>query len=144
VGFLLSLGSIANNFDVLNDNGEMTMAKSRICKVPYSERKWSDVIDTNPNASVQDHRTVRDVMAICVDKASVRSATVSGWFEVADVENPFTYEDGSLTVQVKCHWYGLRPKAERDWMHLRIANKYQLVRRFSGDVVDNIEELGSK
>jgi len=28
----------------------------------------------------------------------------------------------------------------KDWMHLRIANKYKFVRRFSGDVVNNIEE----
>ena len=78
--------------------------------------------------------------ALCVEKAHIREATVSGWFEVADAENPFTYENGALTGQVKCHWYGLRPKTEKDWMHLRITNKYQLVRTFSGDVVDNVEE----
>jgi hypothetical protein len=60
-----------------------------------------------------------------------------GWFEVADSPSPFTYERGSLTVEVKCHWYGLKP--EKEWIHLRISNKYQLIRRFSGDVVNNIE-----
>ena len=93
-----------------------------------------------PHAIAQKRRRVIDVMALCVDKASIRNTTVSGWFEVADAENPFTYEDGSLTVQVKCHWYGLRPKAEKDWMHLRTTNAYQFVRRFSGEVVDNVEE----
>jgi hypothetical protein len=116
------------------------MPKARICKVPYDKRKWSDVTDTNPHATVQGHRSVIDVMALYVGKANTREAVVSGWFEVADVESPFTYEKGSLTAQVKCHWYGLRPKAEKDWMHLRITNKYQFVRRFSGDVVDNVEE----
>ena len=86
------------------------------------------------------HRCLVSFSALCVEKAHIREATVSGWFEVADAENPFTYENGALTVQVKCHWYGLRPKTEKDWMHLRITNKYQLVRRFSGDVVDNVEE----
>lgn len=116
------------------------MPKSRICVVPYEARDWSDVTDTNPHAKVTTFRHVVDVMAICVKDANVRGATVSGWFEVADVENPFTYEDQSLTVQVKCHWYGLRPRAERTWMHLRVSNRYQFLRRFSGDVADNIEE----
>lgn len=115
------------------------MAK-RICTVPYDERTWDDVPHTNPHATAQKQRRVIDVMALCVEKASIRNATVSGWFEVADVENPFTFEDGSLTVKVKCHWYGLRPKAEKDWMHLRITNKYQFMRRYSGEVVDNVEE----
>jgi hypothetical protein len=79
-------------------------------------------------------------MALCVEKASIRNATVSGWFEIADVENPFTYENQSLTVQVKCHWYGLQPEKKKDWMRLRITTKYQFVRRFRGDVVDNVEE----
>lgn len=113
---------------------------ARICTVPLSERTWNDVPNTNKYATVAGSRPVVDVMAICVDKASIRSATVGGWFEVADVENPFTYENGSLTVQVKCHWYRLRPESGKEWMHLRINNNYQFVRRFSGDVVDNVEE----
>lgn len=113
---------------------------TRICKLPIEERTWDDVPHTNPHATMAAKRKVVDVMAIHTLDASIRSAKVSGWFEVADAENPFTYEDGSLTVQVKCHWYGLRPKAEKDWMHLRITNKYQFVRRYTGDVVDNIEE----
>ena len=117
------------------------MPKARICKVPYNERAWGDVPNVNPHATVQGHRSVIDVMVLCVDKASIRSATVSGWFEVADAENPFTYEDGSLTVQVKCHWYGLQPEKKKQWMKLRITNAYQFVRRFSGDVVDNVEEV---
>ncbi len=112
----------------------------RVCLVPLQKRTWQDVPNTNRHAKAHEHRKVVDVMAICVRDASIRDAKVSGWFEVADVENPFTYEDGSLTVQVKCHWYGLRPESGLGWMHLRISNKYQFVRRFSGDVVNNIEE----
>lgn len=41
-----------------------------------------------------------------------------------------------MTGEVKCHWYGLKP--DKEWLHLRIGSKYQLVRRFSGDVVDNV------
>lgn len=98
-------------------------------------KTWDDIPHTNPKAIVKANRKA---VAVYVDKASVREATVSGWFEVADSPNPFTYERGSLTVEVKCHWYGLKP--EKEWMHLRISNKYQLIRRFSGDIADNIKE----
>lgn len=100
-------------------------------------KTWNDVPHTDAKAAVKDYRKVVDVLAICVDKASVRDATVSGWFEVADSPSPFVYERGSMTVEVKCRWFGLKP--DKEWMHLQISNKYQLVRRFSGTVADNVE-----
>jgi len=103
------------------------------------EKSWENIPHTNSDAVVERYREVLDVLAICVDKASVRGAEVSGWFEVADCANPFTFERSSLTVEVKCHWYGLKP--DKEWMHLRVSNKYQLVRRYTGSVVDNIESL---
>ena len=101
------------------------------------ERTWGNIPHTDAKATVKSYRKAVDVLAICVDKATVREAIVSGWFEVADSPNPFTLERGSMTVEVKCHWYGLKP--EKEWTHLRISNKYQLLRRFSGDVANNIE-----
>jgi hypothetical protein len=102
-----------------------------------TERTWGDVPNTDAKAEMHGNRKVVDVMAVYVENANIRLATVSGWFEVADVPNPFTYANGSLQVEVKCHWYGLKP--EKEWLHLRITNKYRLVRRFDGDVVDNIQ-----
>jgi hypothetical protein len=116
------------------------MAK-RICDIPYELRTWDNVVRSNAHAKPQRTRKVVDVMALCVSNGSIRDAFVSGWFEIADVERPFTYEKGFLTVQVKCHWYGLKPAGGTDWMHLKISNTYQFVRRFSGDVIDNIEEM---
>jgi hypothetical protein len=56
---------------------------------------------------VEGHRPVIDVMALCVEKANIRNAAASRWFEVAGVELPFIYEGGSLIVQLKCHECGL-------------------------------------
>ena len=53
-------------FDMANNNG------------------WNDVLHTVPKATVVTHRRVVDVMAARVEKASIRLATVSDWFEVAD------------------------------------------------------------
>ena len=101
-----------------------------------SDLTWDSVPNTDAKASVSRLRNATDVLAIRVEQASVRLAAVSGWFEVADVPNPFTYEKGCLQVQVKCNWYGLKPETE--WTHLKIENKYQLVRRYTGEVADNI------
>ncbi len=106
---------------------------------PVTQRTWQDVPDTDPKATVKSCRDVRDVMAIRVEEAHHRLATVSGWFEVADAVNPFTLEDGALRVQVKCLWYGLRPESEKEWMKLRVGNRYQFVRTYTGEVADNIE-----
>lgn len=101
-----------------------------------NQTTWDDIPHTDSKAIVVKHRTVVDVMAIRVDKASIRLATVSGWYEVADVPNPFCIIDGDLKVEVKCHWKGLKPATE--WLHLTISNKYQFVRRYSGNVAENI------
>ena len=100
------------------------------------KKSWNDIPHTDAKAVVVKHRAVVDVMAIRVDKASIRLATVSDWFEVADVPNPFRIVDGALKVEVKCHWKGLKPEIE--WMHLAIPNKYQFVRRYSGKVAADI------
>ena len=117
------------------------MTKARICSVPYDKRTWDDVVNTNPNAKPQEPREVKDAMVIHVDGAMIRSATVNGIFEIADVPNPFTYQDGSLTVKVNCRWYGLYPEGGENYLHLRISNSYMLNRNYSGDVVANIEEI---
>ena len=75
-----------------------------------SDLTWDNVPNTDAKASVSRLRHATDVLAIRVEQASVRLATVSGWFEVADVPNPFTYEKGWLQVQVKCNWYGIKPR----------------------------------
>jgi hypothetical protein len=99
-------------------------------------KTWNDVLHTDPKATVIKHRRVVDVMAVRVENANIRLATVSDWFEVADVANPFRIVDGKLTVEVKCHWKGKKPSTE--WMHLTIGNKYQFVRHYDGDVADDI------
>jgi len=99
-------------------------------------KTWNDVPHTGPKAKVVEHRRAVDVMAVRVENANIRLASISDWFEVADAANPFRIVDGKLTVEVKCHWYGLKPPTE--WMHLTITNKYQFVRRFSGEVAENI------
>lgn len=97
---------------------------------------WGNVPHTDDKATVTETRPVIDVMVIEVSNASIRNATVTGTFEVADVANPFRMDNGVLKVEVKCHWYGLQPKDA--WMHLTISNKYQFIRRFTGEVADNI------
>ena len=101
-----------------------------------SKAKWDTVKHTDAKSQVVSFRKAVDVMAVTVKKASIRHAVVSGTFEVADVANPFTLVNGVLKVEVKCHWHGLPPAVK--WMHLTIPNKYQFMRRYTGEVVDDI------
>jgi hypothetical protein len=103
-----------------------------------TELDWSATPFTDENAKPVSEREVRDVMAIRVDRANIRYATVSGWFEVCDTPNPFRLDDGHLVVEVKCFWYGKRPASGDEWMNLKIKNKYQFVRNFDGKVIANI------
>lgn len=114
----------------------MFVTNTKIEHKVADNKTWDGILHTDAKAVVVKHRAVVDVMAIRVDKASIRLATVSGWFEVADVPNPFRIIDGNLKVEVKCYWKGLKPPTE--WIHLTIPNKYQFVRRFSGEVAEDM------
>jgi len=103
-----------------------------------TELDWSTTPHTDKHAQPVSERQVRDVMAVYVEKASIRESTVSGWFEVFDSPNPFRLVDGHLVVEVKCFWYDKRPASGGEWMHLKIKNKYQFVRNFDGKVIANI------
>lgn len=98
---------------------------------------WEGVPRTNPNATVKSHRRVLDTLAIRLKSASIRNAEVSGVFEMADVPQPFSVFNGVLRVEVKCHWYKRKPPTS--WTHLQLLDSWELIRNYSGDVVDNIE-----
>ena len=97
---------------------------------------WEGIPNTDHKATCKSYRHVVDVMVLSVEKAQIRSATVSGVFEIADVPNPFRIVDGDLKVEVKCLWHDRKPTDT--WMHLAIPNKYQFIRRYTGQVVENI------
>ena len=97
---------------------------------------WDGIPNTDPTAHCSSLRNVVDVMVISVENAQIRSATVSGVFEIADVPNPFRIVDGDLKVEVKCLWHDRKPSDT--WMHLAVSNKYQFIRRYTGQVVENI------
>lgn len=97
---------------------------------------WEGIPNTDAKATCKSHRNVVDVMVISVENAQIRSATVSGVFEIADSPNPFRLDNGDLRVEVKCLWHDRKPSDT--WMHLAIPNKYQFIRRYTGQVVENI------
>jgi hypothetical protein len=98
---------------------------------------WDNIPHTNSNAQQKSERRVVDVLAIRVESASIRGATVSGIFELADNPQPITIYNGDLRAEVKCFWYNRKPTST--WMHLSLSKKWELIRNYSGEVVDNIE-----
>jgi hypothetical protein len=97
---------------------------------------WEGIPNTDSAANCSSLRNVVDAMVISVENAQIRSATVSGVFEIADVPNPFRIDNGDLRVEVKCLWHDRKPSDS--WMHLAISNKYEFIRRYTGQVVKNI------
>ena len=97
---------------------------------------WEGIPHTDPTANCSSLRNVVDVMVISVENARIRLATVTGVFEIADVPNPFRLDNGDLRVEVKCLWHDRKPTDT--WMQLEIPNKYQFIRRYTGQVVENI------
>ena len=98
---------------------------------------WDNIPHTNPNAQPKSERRVVDVLAIRVELASIRGATVSGVFELADNPQPITIYNGELRAEVKCLWYDRKPTTT--WTHLLLSKKWELIKNYSGEVVDNIE-----
>lgn len=97
---------------------------------------WKGAPDTNPKAVISKLRKIKVKLAIEVTKAHIRSAQVSGVFELANSEMPFRIKKGKLTVEVICLWHGKKPKTT--WTHLTLGKKYELLTSYSGEVVANL------
>ena len=97
---------------------------------------WEGAPDTNTKAEINELRKVKGKLAIEVTKAHIRTATVTGIFELANVEMPFRIKKGELTIEVICLWHGKKPKTT--WMHLTLGKKYELIPNHAGEVVANI------
>ena len=97
---------------------------------------WVGAANTNPKAVIIDYNNFDGELAIEVKNARIREAKVSGIFQIAKIENPFTIVKGELKVEVVCLWDGKKPKTT--WTHLSIKNKYKLLTSHEGQVVSNI------
>lgn len=97
---------------------------------------WTGIRHTDRAAVPTLHRQVRNVLAIEVERATIRNATVSGVFELSHAREPFSIRKGVQCAEVQCLWYarGLR----KGWMHLKLVGKWTLVQKYTGPVVANI------
>ena len=101
---------------------------------------WSHTPNTDKKAVPIAWRK-HDVGArvVFVTKGKIRQATVSGFFQVANVNNPESTYAGKQRIQVVCYWYGKKPST--CWMNLTIDGVCTDVRDYSGDVISNIGRL---
>ena len=54
----------------------------------------------------------------------------------AEVAQPFDVFDGKTRVEVKVYWFERKPKTT--WAHITLNGEWELLRNYSGNVVDNI------
>jgi hypothetical protein len=97
---------------------------------------WKGAPNTNPKAAISKLRKVKGKLVIEVVKAHLRTAEITGIFELANTVMPFRIKKGALTAEVICLWHGKKPKTT--WMHITLGKKYELITEYSGEVVANI------
>lgn len=105
--------------------------------LPQISTVWNDAYNTNPNAKPDAvGRHVEDVLAIRIVDGHFRGSNFDGIFEVADVPQPFSVHTGSIRIEVKVGWFGMKPKTT--WAHITLGNEWQLLKNYSGRVVHNL------
>lgn len=97
---------------------------------------WNNIPNTHADARPVEYRRVLDVLAIRIVEGAFRNAEVAGVFEIADIAEPFDIHDGNLRVQVKCCWFERKPPTS--WAHITLNGQWELLRNYTGEVVDNI------
>ena len=73
---------------------------------------------------------------IKINNGYLRGSVFDGVFEVADVPKPFGVHTGSLRVEVKVGWFGMKTKSS--WSHVTLKGEWELLRNYSGEVVHNL------
>jgi hypothetical protein len=101
------------------------------------ETDWTGIRHTDPRATVIRRESVKmGTPVIKVTNASIRNATVSGYFELAKGADSYNTFNGKRRAEVKCYWYGKRPT--RCWMNITLADNPVLEKNYSGEVIVDI------
>ncbi len=96
---------------------------------------------TDESAKLADPVKITNTLAIRIIDGSYRNAHITdAVFEIGDIKQPFDVYDGKLRVQVKCTWYGWKPKKSE--IHISLGKKWELVNPYDGLVCKNF--VGSK
>lgn len=101
---------------------------------------WDGIPHTRTKANMVELRKVEGASVIRIDKASFRSACMSGYFELAapDVQVKVD-KNGIRTIEVQLGWFGVRPQKE-GWANVTILGSFEFLNNFSGTVFHNISE----
>lgn len=98
---------------------------------------WSEVPNTHPNTKTETFRQVNNGLAILVHEGYLRGTSFRDcYFEVADSQEPFDTFAGKTRVEVHL-WFGKKPATT--WAHITLTDIYELIRKYSGKVVANIQ-----
>ncbi len=99
---------------------------------------WEGIPHTRATANIVELRKVKGAHVIRIDKGSFRSASISGYFELASPDATIKTDiNGTRTIEVKLGWFGVRPQ-KGSWAHVIILEGHQFLNDFSGTVFHNI------
>lgn len=98
---------------------------------------WTGIRHVDAMAQIVSHRAVRNARVVEVTNGSIRSAKISGVFQLANhADDPVKTRSGKRQVEVQCLWYGRKPLST--WMHLTLLGECTISENYSGAVVADI------
>ena len=101
---------------------------------------WTGISNTYSKAKPNSFRKVKDVKAVLIHDGYFRGSKLKDcYFEVVQSKEPLSTFKGKQRVEVKVLWFGRKPKTT--WAHITLVGKYELLPKYTGDVVANIEKL---
>jgi len=98
---------------------------------------WTGVPMTYETASPKKHISVRNARVVFLKNATIRKATVSGYFKLADGADVKTYA-GKQRIEVECLWFGRKPRTT--WMNITLLSKPIFNSHYTGEIVWDISD----
>ena len=105
--------------------------------MPTYNTDWTGVPMLSKTATPKEHRQVTNARVVYLKKATIRLATVSGYFKLAEgaVVKPYA---GKQRIEVECLWFGRKPPST--WMNITLLSKPEFIDNHTGDVVWDIRD----
>jgi hypothetical protein len=98
---------------------------------------WDGIPHTRSTANLVELRKVTGARVVRIDTGSFRSASVSGYFELASPETRVKVDkNGTRTIEVKLGWFGAKPPTS--WASVTILGTHTILDNFTGTVFHNI------
>lgn len=72
---------------------------------------------------------------IYIESGEYRNADISGYFMLADVDNPYSTYKGKPRIEVECLWFSTRPQTTG--LNITLHKPEQFIENYQGNVISD-------